>query len=177
MKGLWWQSTQPGAQELQELDECREGIEASSASTQISVLTFLRQQIVTAFLIGGTVLVMYVLYQWSTMLLLAVIGAVTCIVTFRLLLDSKPAVQTAQAQEKPAEIPQVQEARDVKDAESETESPQFVFPDTPMPSLVRVLETIDLSSSGIEHFIKTSEVPVAQKEQGASRTKEYDMSE
>jgi hypothetical protein len=177
MKGLWWQSTQPGAQEL---DTYQESLNSSLDTTQTSTMALFGQQLVTAFLIAGTVLVMYVLYQWSTMLLLVVIGVVTCIVTFRLLLDSKqsqPTEHIALAQE--PLVAQTQDVSAAPIAENEPATPLFVFPDTPMPSssLVRVLETIDLSSSDIEHFIKTSEHPVLPKGQEASRTKAYKISE
>lgn len=163
MKGLWWQSTDTGAQDLEDYQD-QDAPDVSQDSRSVSMLTLLRQQIMTAFLIAGIALVMFVLYQWSTMLLLVVIGAVTCIVTFRLLLDSKqsyPAEQTIQAvqvEEEQAESVVTAEVTEVEETPG-VEEPTFIFPDTPMPSspLIRVLETIDLSTSNVEHFIKTSE--------------------
>jgi hypothetical protein len=209
MKGLWWQSTQLDAQEI---EEYRKRMDATLSATQSSTFIILRQQLITAFLVAGTVLVMYLLYQWSTVLLLVVIGAVTCTVTFRLLLDSK--------QEQPAsatnEVPQIQAmpldfeetlsepaavqavAQVEKAAEEEVQTvpmpgeaptvpvttqveveqtPLFLFPDTPMPSapLVRVLDTIDLSSSNIEHFIKTAEHPAMLKAQETAEKKAKEL--
>lgn len=119
-----------------------------------SVLLSMRQQVGAALVTGGIILALYMLYLWSVWLLLAVIVAVTCITTFRLLFDEPRIVHT--------ELPLVVSL----DEELPQTVPSLEFPDTPMPStpLIRVLETIDLSSSDIEHFIRsTAEYTSEQK--------------
>src|SRR5579884_2311664 len=105
---------------------------------------FIRQQVSTILVVCGIMLVLYMLYQWSVWLVLAVIVAITCSITIRLLFDEPRIVRT----EQPLVV-----SLDTKEPQIAGEQPQtapsFEFPDTPMPStpLVRVLETIDLSSS------------------------------
>ena len=114
---------------------------------------FMRQQVGTILVVCGIVLVLYMLYQWSVWLVLAVIMAITCSITFRLLFDEPRIVRI----EQPLVVALDTEESYIAGEQSQT-APSFEFPDTPMPStpLVRVLETIDLSSSDIEHFIRST---------------------
>jgi hypothetical protein len=114
---------------------------------------FMRQQIGTILVACGIMLALYMLYQWSVWLVLAVIVAITCIATFRLLFDEPRIVRT----EQPLVVSLDMEEPQIASEQPQT-APSFEFPDTPMPStpLVRVLETIDLSSSDIEHFIRST---------------------
>jgi hypothetical protein len=114
----------------------------------------MRQRVGAVLVTGCIMLALYLLYQWSAWLLLAVIVAITGTTTFRLLFDEPRIVHT----EQPLVVS--------LDEELPQTAPALEFPDTPMPStpLVRVLETIDLSSSDIEHFIRsTAEYTSEQK--------------
>lgn len=119
-----------------------------------AIFLSMRQQVSAVLVTGGIILALYLLYLWSAWLLLAVITSITCITTFRFLFDEQRIVQAEQPLVVPLDegLPQT--------------APVLEFPDTPMPStpLVRVLETIDLSSSDIEHFIRsTAEYTSEQK--------------
>lgn len=119
-----------------------------------SIIINIRQQIGTALVTGSIMIAIFMLYQWSAWLLLAVICTITCFATFQLLFEEPRVTHTEQPLTVSLDMEQPQTA------------PSFDFPDTPMPStpLVRVLETIDLSSSDIEHFIRsTAEYKSEQK--------------
>ena len=141
MKGLWWPSTQEA------LSDKRDA-QISMANSAVSI----RQQIMAALLTGGMVLALYALYRWSALLLLISVCAVTSIVIVRLLLNSTS--PTA----RPTDMPIGRDTRTLVRIPITLQPPALDFPETPMPSgpLVRVLETIDLSSSDVEHFIKAS---------------------
>jgi hypothetical protein len=122
---------------------------------------FMLQQAGAVLVTGGIILALYMLYQWSAWLLLVVIVAITCTITFRLLLDEPRIAHSEQPLVVSLDTQEPQTTREQPQA-----APSFEFPDTPMPStpLVRVLETIDLSSSDIEHFIRsTAEYTSEQK--------------
>lgn len=122
-------------------------------TTYHAAFLFMRQRVGAILVAGGIMLALYMLYQWSVWLVLAVIVAITCTTTFRLLFDEPRIVHT----EQPLVISLDTEEPQIAGEQLQT-APSFEFPDTPMPStpLVRVLETIDLSSSDIEHFIRST---------------------
>jgi len=113
----------------------------------------MRQQVGTILVTCGIMLALYMLYQWSFWLVLVVIVAITCTATLRLLFGEPRIVRTEQPLVVSLDTEEPQIAGEQPQA-----TPAFEFPDTPMPStpLVRVLETIDLSSSDIEHFIRST---------------------
>ncbi|MBE3558254.1 MAG: hypothetical protein IMW89_03405 [Ktedonobacteraceae bacterium] len=215
MKGLWWPSTQPGAQEV---EDYREQVQSSLNQTQIGVHA--RRQLVTALLAASIVLAVYALYQWSMSLLLVVTGMALCAIAFHLLVSSNRALPLMSDQERaitaithnaaPASLAEsgseqmssdartengetAKRSENTKSTERSGETTQtgeieqalaLDFPQTPMPSmpsspLIRVLETIDLSSSDVEHFIKTSEmeqkISEAAAEQAAKEGVHEDM--
>jgi len=108
------------------------------------ILLKLYSHLLVALLTGSLVLGAYILYQWSTLLILFALCIVTFLVTIQLLVEDRPSKEsTANASQPPrTELPQ--------------QPPMALdFPETPMPAtpLIRVLETIDLSTSNVEHFI------------------------
>ncbi len=88
-------------------------------------------------------------YNWSMLANIAVISILTLM---RLFFDQRQFIRQ-QAHEQPIQsssTPQQQPA-----------IPTLPFPDTPMPAtpLIRVLETIDLSSTNVEHFLTIKNQP------------------
>ena len=113
----------------------------------LSVITIFYTRTVAVLLAGSLVLALYILYQLSTLLILFALCVMTSILTIRLVLSED------QSQ---APLQEAQQPRDTDKPEILRQSPILLnFPETPMPAapLIRVLETIDLSSSHIEHFI------------------------
>jgi hypothetical protein len=117
----------------------------------------LRRYTIPSLLTGGLMLSIYVFYHWSTWLLLLLICAVMSSITCRRLLDT---ARLAKVQTRPlATTAFAQEQEDVS-LKAQTPQAQTLgdFPATPMPAtpLIRVLDTIDLSSSGVQHFIRST---------------------
>lgn len=122
--------------------------------------------IAISFLIAGMFLAAFVLHPWSMMLLLVVTWIVTTAVTTRLWFSCVRSVQQSSAlyrihenkrQQRrvhiAAKINTAHRMKAIKAADDVTL--KSYFPVTPMPAtpLVRVLETIDLSSTDVEHFV------------------------
>ncbi|QBD80876.1 hypothetical protein EPA93_34870 [Ktedonosporobacter rubrisoli] len=108
--------------------------------------------ILTAILLlGGMVFAIAVLGLWALLVFLALIWLAMAAITSRLLYREIRHVIGALSK-LPAEQPVKKEGA----AEDIPATPYF--PETPMPStpLIRVLETIDLSSSDVEHFLAGS---------------------
>lgn len=108
------------------------------------ILFILHSYLIVALLTGSLVLGVYILYQWSALLILLALCILTCVVTIQLLLDDRSTRTTSSG----------------TSSSLRTEFPRQAampldFPQTPMPAtpLIRVLETIDLSTSNVEHFI------------------------
>jgi hypothetical protein len=119
------------------------------------VYAFLRQYLITALLTSGILLLIYIFYYLATWMLLALICIITGIVTCRLLFEERK--PETHIETKSTTIPITLTKSD--EEQLLHQAPNIDFPETPMPStpLVRVLETIDLSSSDVKHFIHTSE--------------------
>ncbi len=131
-------------------------------------------RIVFALATGTLVLLLCMLYDWSGWLILAGICAMT------IFMVTRPAVHAVGEHEKV--LPQASrilaQQGQVQQIVGEVQQTPllFPFPDTPMPAtpLVRVLETIDLSSTNVEHFldIKNQAPPRStevQQERGADQ--------
>lgn len=142
-------------------------------------LTFNRiTQISLVFLALGSAFVLSAIYDWGMLLnhwVTFVLFALLCILTTLgigyLRTGSKQEQQDLQMFNRPgissfAGIPKSQMGQSVQSLSSlesgptipQTQAPGiFTFPDTPMPipatPLVRVLETIDLSSTNVKHFL------------------------
>lgn len=110
------------------------------------IVTPVRQQLTTALITSGFMLAMYELYQWYAWSPVVIICILTCAMLFLL---------PAKKQHTPT-IPHT--VLPPQNEESFQQITQFEFPETPVPAapLVRVMETIDLSSSNVEHFIHTT---------------------
>lgn len=104
----------------------------------------------------------YIFYHWSAWLLLGLICVVTSSVTFRLLLDTPRTSSVASGLVKEADKASAEPHEEVAEIAKEDNGiyqvPLFDFPATPMPStpLIRILDTIDLSSSDVEHFLRVT---------------------
>ena len=103
-----------------------------------------RQQLITALMTSGIVVTALALYQWYAWPFLAIICTITCAILLLLLAEEHSSPMAHQPDPPVTHEEQIQQM------------PLFQFPETPVPStpLIRVMETIDLSSSDVEHFIR-----------------------
>lgn len=134
MKGWWWISAWPSQ------------ITTKLLRWYTCIVTPVRQQLTTVLITSGLMLAMYELYQWYVWSPVVIICILVCATLF-LLLSEKQHMPT---------LPQT--TLPPQKEESPQQITQFEFPETPVPStpLIRVMETIDLSSSEVEHFIHTT---------------------
>jgi hypothetical protein len=134
MKGWWWIST------------WHNHITTNLLNWYTDIVTPVRQQLTTALITSGLMLAIYELYQWYVWSPVVIICILACAILF-LMLSEKQHMPTIPQSTLP---PQNEEPRQ--------QITQFEFPETPVPStpLIRVMETIDLSSSDVEHFIHTT---------------------
>jgi hypothetical protein len=105
--------------------------------------------VATAFVLEGLLLVLFMARPWALLLLLTATWTVSLSVASQLLYLELPKTTVSRKATKRKMLQVVEPAQSVK-------QPSLLqFPDTPMPvtPLVRVLETIDLSSSEVEHFL------------------------
>ncbi len=102
-------------------------------------------------------------YNWS---MPANIAIISILILMRLFIKRK--VLRKHAHEQPIQTSSIQQQQPV--------IPTLPFPDTPMPAtpLIRVLETIDLSSTNVEHFltIKNQPPPASSAEKRSYRVPE-----
>jgi Ca2+/Na+ antiporter len=110
------------------------------------IITPVRQQLTTALITSIFLLLMYELYQWYIWSPVIIIFILICTILF-LMLSEKQHTSTT-----------VHTALHPQNEESLPQTTPFEFPETPVPStpLIRVMETIDLSASDVEHFIHTT---------------------
>lgn len=134
MKGWWWIST------------WHNHITAKLLRWYTYIVTPVRQQLTTALITSGLILSMYELYQWYVWSPVIIICILVCAILF-LLLSEKQHTPTIPHTTLPPE-----------NEEPLQQITQFEFPETPVPAtpLIRVMETIDLSSSDVKHFIHTT---------------------
>jgi hypothetical protein len=101
--------------------------------------------VATAFVLEGLLLVLFMARPWALLLLLTATWTVSLSVASQLLYLEVPKTTIIRKNTK---------SNLLKVAES-AQPALLLFPDTPMPvtPLVRVLDTIDLSSSEVEHFL------------------------
>ena len=108
------------------------------------MLLKLYSHLLVALLTGSLILMASLLYEWSILFIVPALCLVTCAVALQLIFADQPARTSIASDQQPAstELPR-------------PPSLAFDFPETPMPAtpLIRVLETIDLSASNVEHFI------------------------
>ncbi len=138
---------------------------------------------VAGLLAAGMSLTILIVHHWSLVLLLALVWLVTAFVTFRLLANDMRLLRSffsafsrffstlrlwshLQVQFVTSSLPPTP-ATEPAPAKFQRSFMPARFPETPMPStpLIRVLETIDLSSTSIEHFLEeekqtSAEMPV-----------------
>lgn len=96
---------------------------------------------------GGVILITCLLHPWTVLLILAALWLLTAAMAARLLSHEVRSMQAfRRSPPPPVEVQQTGPGK----------TP--IFPMTPVPAtpLIRVLETIDLSSGDVEHFIKAS---------------------
>ena len=134
MKGWWW------------ISSWHKHITAKLLRWYTYIVTPVRQQLTTALIASGLMLAMYELYQWYVWSPVVIICIVVCAILF-LLLSEKQHTPTIPHTTLPPQ-----------NEDSLQQITQFEFPETPVPStpLIRVMETIDLSSSDVKHFINTT---------------------
>jgi hypothetical protein len=89
---------------------------------------------------------MYELYQWYIWSPAIIVCILVCAILFLMLSEKQHTPTTTHTTLPP------------QDEESPLQVTQFEFPETPVPStpLIRVMDTIDLSASDVEHFIHTT---------------------
>jgi hypothetical protein len=134
MKGWWW------------ISSWHNHITATLLRWTTYIVTPVRQQLTTALITSSLILAMYELYQWYVWSPIIIICILVCAILF-LLLSEKQHTPTIPHTTLPPH-----------NEESRQQITQFEFPETPVPStpLIRVMETIDLSSSDVKHFIHTT---------------------
>lgn len=106
------------------------------------------QRIIIILLAAASIPALYIFYQWPTLALFIGIWLMMSLLVCRLLFRRKYHTSTTIT------------PRAIGGSSAPEKSQQqslFNFPETPVPStpLIRVLETIDLSSTDVEHFINT----------------------
>jgi hypothetical protein len=96
---------------------------------------------------GGVILITCVLHPWTVLLILAALWLLTAAMAARLLSHEVRSMQAFRKSPPPqAEVQQ----------SGPGEAPAFPLTPVPATPLIRVLETIDLSSADVEHFLGAS---------------------
>ncbi len=96
---------------------------------------------------GGVILITCLLHPWTVLLILAALWLLTAAMAERLLSHEVRSMQAfRRSQPPPVEVQQT----------GRSEAPTFPLTPVPATPLIRVLETIDLSSANVEHFINAS---------------------
>jgi hypothetical protein len=121
--------------------------------------------LIAALLVAGIVLVVALFQYWVILFILAVVWSVLIVITTRFLCDKIYRVALARYY-KPHSL------------RSRALSALPQFPQTPMPAtpLIRVLETIDLSTMDVEQLIanetseqESAQMPIVQEKRGGAR--------
>ena len=118
-----------------------------------------------AFLVTGIVLALFVFQYWTILFILATVWSVLIVFVTRLLCDKIYHIALVKLYSK----------RRSSRPRSRPLSVLPQFPETPMPAtpLIRVLETIDLSTMDVEQFIAnevntSTQIPIPREEEGSS---------
>jgi hypothetical protein len=155
MKGCWWL--------ISWYNSCRNPKRSRLITKCLccytSIVKPIRQQLTTALITSVFLLCIYLLYQWYVWSPVIIIGILFCTLLFLILAEKRHGSKVAQTLSNP---------------QHEASTPQttpFEFPETPVPAtpLIRVMDTIDLSASDIEHFIRTT---ADQQEQSSQQIEE-----
>ncbi len=105
--------------------------------------------IATAFVLEGLLLVLFMARPWALLLLLTATWTVSLSIANQLLYLERPKTTVSR------NVTKVKTLKVVEPVQPVRQPALLQFPETPMPAtpLVRVLETIDLSSSEVAHFL------------------------
>jgi hypothetical protein len=182
IKGVWW-FRKP--RQLQNKQLVKKLVEFQSTFRIYLLYTTLA----ISLLVVGILLAMFVLHPWPITILLVLLWVVTTALTMRLWYTClymtltapraamRIAMRTAKRMPK-RQLPTIAKTRPLPPMHTvPVTRPQLVtrpsFPSTPIPPtpLVRVLETIDLSTTSVEHFLslnQTSDQQVPQAQRGSS---------
>jgi hypothetical protein len=101
----------------------------------------------SALLIGSVIMAALLMHYWAMLLIFGVLWLAMIVVTARLL--------SYEMSHSTAPVPSLYPVRHTQPGLPV--APMLEFPETPVPAtpLIRVLETIDLSASDVEHFLGT----------------------
>jgi hypothetical protein len=118
-----------------------------SRAARAPLLYMLLGALASALLIGTIVMAALLLHYWAILLILGMLWLAMIVVTARLL--------SYEMSHSTAPVPALQPVRHTQPGLPV--APMLEFPETPVPAtpLIRVLETIDLSESDVEHFLGT----------------------
>jgi len=110
--------------------------------------------VIVAVIVTGVLLTIFVLSPWVMLLLLAIAWAMTAAVTVWLLfLEIRASLRYKKL--KKAKLREQEQPHDQQQTQTQDRSaPETPVPAIPSTPLVRVLETIDLSSTNVEHFLE-----------------------
>jgi hypothetical protein len=139
------------------------------------------QHLLLALVVGGSIPLLCSLYSWSVLPVLGILSALlTLVVTQQIIANrqqhrattktppARPALTTLPVRSLPIIPATEQTVCTIPPA-----APLLSFPNTPMPvpatPLVRVLETIDLSSSNVEHFLDIPDTSTGILSKGESQ--------
>jgi len=147
MKGIRWPNNRTSSNYLARLTR-------SFFKLYRGIVATLYTRTVAVLLAGSLVLALYLLYQLSALLILFALCVTTSVLIVRLVLREEP---SQAPQQTPLQEPQQPSAADNPEV-SHQSAMSLNFPETPIPAtpLIRVLETIDLSSSDVKHFINST---------------------
>ncbi|HEU5228900.1 MAG TPA: hypothetical protein VFU49_13875 [Ktedonobacteraceae bacterium] len=132
---------------------------ASSQHWRIPPLKLrIHRRIVLSLPIVGVLLVVCIWQHWYVQLILATLCTMTNVLIFHFLFNDGASVPSVLPGRSPVSLPAVAPTTPSVRPHSRP-LPTMTFPETPMPAtpLIRVLETIDLSSTDVEHFLKLEE--------------------
>jgi hypothetical protein len=169
-------------------------------SAQNNVGTVPGLRIAFALLIAGLVFALCIFYSWTILLILSLLCAATTLIMIHILFDEEIQVTNSDKQQRhnanessytvqsrsieqtpmppsiPVSLTASQSAENTQLAQYYLDNTSS-FPATPMPvtPIIRVLETIDLSSTNVEHFLdihnKGPHIPEAQSAGSEGETK------
>ncbi len=148
------------------------------------------RHIALALTVGCAIPLLCSLYSWIVLPMLGVFAAaLTLVICYQVLISQENGALTREPREASSFTMQSEPVANASAKEGETLSmkapartqPLFSFPDTPMPvpptPLVRILETIDLSSSDVEHFLDIpSDAESSEHEDHEEQREERDVS-
>ncbi len=146
---------------------------SSERSTSVSRRHTQIRRCLLAISTACLVFILCTIYTWPMLALISAIMAALIMYLF-LSRNPLPSVQQTSVSSKVAQRQQQRKQKGRKGATQKVQqkalpspTPASTFPATPMPAtpLIRILETIDLSSTNVEHFLKTSDQKRIQDQQ------------